>query len=116
MFKKYSDVIRELKNLDIKWSKKLLYACVSILISLIIVSGPICLFLNLMIFHDAQKLLGFAVATCLIIFVTLVHYIYLKSITNGNITNLKVVYLTDIFIFSIVVYMVLIFLFLLGVI
>lgn len=115
MFKKYNEISTEIKGLQVPVKKKLLSMGFAIVLSLCIVSGPICILVNLMIFKDMQRLLAFGIASMLIVFVLLINYFYLKCITDGRVENLKIIYFTDALISALVVYMFLLFIYFLGV-
>ncbi len=116
MLKKYNQVVKEIREIPNSLSSKILYAIFSLVLSALIVSGPICILINLMIFRNFQKLLAFGIATFLILFVLILDFIYIKCATKGEVKNTKVVVLTDTFIIAIAVYLLLIFLYVMGVI
>ena len=63
MLKKYNEIQTLIKEINVPLKKKIAYLLFSILISLIIISGPLCICINLMIFRDFQKLIAFLIAT-----------------------------------------------------
>lgn len=115
MFKKYNAVSEKIKALQVPIQKKLLSISFAAVLSLLIVSGPICILINLMIFKDMQELLAFGIATMLIVFVLLINYFYLKCITDGKVEDLRIVYFTDTLISAFVIYGFLIVIYILGV-
>ena len=114
MLDKYNEIQTLIKETNVSLKKKLCYALFSILISLIIISGPLCLCINLMILRDFQKILGFAIATIIVLFSALVDYFYIKCIVKDTVKNIRYVVLTDTFALAIVVYLILIFIYFMG--
>lgn len=67
-----------------------------------------------MILRDFQKILGFAIATIIVLFSALVDYFYIKCIVKDTVKNIRYVVLTDTFALAIVVYLILIFIYFMG--
>lgn len=116
MLKRYKEVTQEIGDLNIPLKNRIISFCLSVLLALVIISGPFAVCINLMIFRDYQKLLAFAIATLLILFVFIIHYVYLKSITNKQVSHLKVVILSNMLFITLFIYMILIIIYFLGVI
>ena len=100
----YSSVSRQIEELNTPQIKKYLYFAVSILLALIFVSGPIAIFINLLIFNNLIELCIFAIGTLIILLVLLADMFYLKLITNNQIKNTSIIYITDTFAFGMFVY------------
>lgn len=114
MLKKYNEIQQLIKNINVSLKNKALYFIFSLLISAIIISGPLCICINLMIFRDFQKIIGFLIATIIIIFSALIDYFYIKCIVKDEVKNIRYVILTDTFALAIVVYFVLIIIYFMG--
>lgn len=115
MFKKYKEVSAQVRALQVPLSKRLLFIGFAVILSLLLVSGPICILINLMIFKDMQRLLAFGIATLLIALVFFIDYFYLKCVTENKVENLGVVYFTDTLIAAFVIYIFLLIIYFLGV-
>lgn len=116
MLKKYNEIQTLIKEINVPLKKKIAYLLFSILISLIIISGPLCICINLMIFRDFQKLISFLIATIIILFCLLIDYFYIKCIVKDNVKNIRYVILTDTFALAIFIYLFLIIIYFIGVI
>ena len=115
MFKNYNEKLEEIRQLNVPFKKKALYFAFSLMLAIISVSGLMCIAINLFLFRDFQKILGFLIATLIVIIYLIYEVLYLKCLTNKQINGLSVIYVTNTFIVSIIVYMALILLFFMGV-
>lgn len=115
MFKNYNEKLEEIRQLNVPFKKKALYFAFSLMLAIISVSGLMCIAINLFLFRDFQKILGFLIATFIVIIYLIYEVLYLKCLTNKQINGLSVIYVTNTFIVSIIVYMALILLFFMGV-
>lgn len=99
----YSSKYDEIYALNITRGKKISVFILALLIGLLVISGPICLAINLMIYNDLRKLMATVIILSIILLVFLVDMIYLKGITEGQVKNLKIIYITDTLAFSVVI-------------
>lgn len=111
----YNSVTEAITNLNISKKKKALSLITAIIFALIIVSAPIAVCINLMIYNDYRKLLALLIATFIILLIFLIDVFYLKGITEGQVKHLECIYLSDTFFVAIVIYALLYVIFLLGV-
>ena len=117
MFESYNKVSKRIDSLKTSKKDMAISFIFSFLLSLLIVSGPICILINLLIiFEDAQKIICFFLATTGVIFFFLFEYFYYKIITKDKVAGMKIILFTDTFIFAIVIYIILVLIYMIGVI
>ncbi len=113
---RYKDISKEIQELNVSLKTRFLAFLTALVISLIVVAGPICLCINLMIFEDIQKLLSLGIGFLLVVFFVLGDYIYLKIITKSKVSGIGVILMTDGAVFTIFICIFLLLLFFRGVI
>lgn len=91
----YETISVEIENLNIPFKTKALTLLVSILMTLLIVSGPIALIINLMIYVNLRKLLVLGLWFFLSLFVFLCYYFYYTGITQKRVNRLYYIYITN---------------------
>lgn len=113
MFKKYQEVKKQTEVVDFKkFSLNLLF---SLIMSLLIISGPLVLLLNLLMYNDFKRIIYFGIACLIVLLVFLTETFYYKNVSDEKIHNIEVVILTDTFIAAIIVFVVVLVLYFLGV-
>ncbi len=80
-FKEYLDYF---DNKKMKKGERLIIFLLSLLISLAIVSGPMVLSFNLLTFSDYRALAALLIGLCVIAFITLFSYFYMKTIVKDD--------------------------------
>lgn len=116
MLKKYKEVTNQIAALNIKKGDKAKALILSIILSLIIASGPIILVVNLFVFTDYIRLLAFILATIIFMIFYLSEFFYLNIICDKSIKGKSICYLIDLALPFIAVYLVVIILMIKGVI
>lgn len=110
--RKVFDKLKEIDSYKISYLDFLLVGATSGILSLIIISGPLALIINLMILITNLRIfLSFVLAFIGGIFFYLVTYFYSNSVTKGKVDNIKIVSLffgINVFIFGIILIVVLI--------
>lgn len=84
-FKEYLDYF---DNKKLKKGERLVIFLLSLFISLAIVSGPLVLSFNLITFIDYVGLAALLIGICIIAFVTLFSYFYMRNIVKDD--NIKI--------------------------
>ena len=105
LIKKYNLAQEEIKELNISIKDKIITGITAFLISGLIVSGTLCLSINLVIFRYFLPLLILFIATLIIIFAILFDFFYLKGITKGQNKNIKYIVLANSIGMSIAIYL-----------
>ena len=117
MFKKYKEVSGLIDSIENSTKDKLKALILSILLSLIILIGPIILTINLYIITDYIKLLSFIVTTLIVLIFILSEIFYLNIICGDiKIKGKAICYLIDMALPTAICYGVYIFLIIKGVI
>ena len=104
LIKNYKHAQEEIESLNISLSEKISTGIIAFLISGLIISGPMCLSINLIIFKYYLPLLFLFIATLILIFAVLFDYLYLKGITKGNNKNIKYIVLGNTIALAITIY------------
>ncbi|MBQ9124530.1 MAG: hypothetical protein IJY14_02450 [Acholeplasmatales bacterium] len=104
IIKNYKLADEEIKKLNIPLSEKISTGIIAFLISGLLISGPICLSINLIMFKYYLPLLFLFIATLILIFAVLFNYLYLKGITKGNNKNIKYIVLANTIALAITIY------------
>ena len=110
MISRYEEISNEIESLNIPFKTKALTLLTSILIALLITSGPITLIINLMIYVNLRKLLVLGLWFFFSLLIFLIYYFYLIGITQKKINKLYYIYITNT---SIVSFILLIFIYIL---
>ena len=116
MIKKYKEINSLIKSLEISKKDRIKALLISILASLIILSGPIILVINLFIFSGYLKLLSFIIATLVFFIFYLSEFFYLNTICDKTIKGKYIRYIIDLALPFIIIYLIWIILFIKGVI
>ena len=95
MISKYESISEEINNLNIPLKKKLLTLLFSLLLSLLIVSGPITIIINLFIYVNLRKLLVLGLWFFFSLLIFLSYYFYLNGITQKKVKKLYYLYITN---------------------
>ena len=85
----------EINALGTPLKTKALYSVFSLLLSIFIVSGPICFLINMTVFYDYTMLIYFGLAICVFGFYTLYRLFYYKALAQDKCGSLKDVYLAE---------------------
>ena len=88
----------------------------SLIMGLLLISGPMAILINLLIFVDYRKLLYLGMALLLILFVYTTDRAYLKLISHGMVDDIDVIYITDTLIMGFIILGMLLIIYELGVI
>ena len=80
-FKEYLDYF---DNKQLKKGERLIILLLSLGLSLLIVSGPIVLAFNLLTFSDYRALAALLIGLCIIAFITLFSFFYMKNIVKDD--------------------------------
>ncbi len=115
MFKKYKEVSNNMKNMNILKKDKAKALALSIILSLIIMVGPLILTINLFLFITYFKLLVFILGTIIFMIFFLSEFFYLNFLYD-KMKDKRICYLIDLAIPFIIIYGVVIFFMVKGVI
>ena len=113
MFRKYASVKKQTEEVDLK--KISLNLLFSLFLSLLIISGPLVLLINLLMYNDFRRMIYFGIACLVVLLVFLTETFYYRNVTDKKIHNVEVVILTDTFIVAIIAFVVVLVLYFLGV-
>lgn len=113
MFRKYASVKKQTEEVDFK--KISLNLLFSLFLSLLIISGPLVLLINLLMYNDFRRMIYFGIACLVVLLVFLTETFYYRNVTDKKIHNVEVVILTDTFIVAIIAFVVVLVLYFLGV-
>lgn len=116
MINKYKEINAQIKALEISKNDRIKALLISILASILILSGPIVLVVNLFIFKSYLKLLSFILATFIFLIFYLSEYFYLNTICDKKIKGKYIKYIIDLAIPSVIIYLTWIILLIKGVI
>ncbi|MGM9969509.1 MAG: hypothetical protein ACI35S_03830 [Anaeroplasma sp.] len=109
--KSYNEIVSQIDSLNISSKDKIKSFITAFLLSLLIISGPLAITINLLMYNNLLKLCVMSIASLFIILVFLCELFYLQGITNGKVDSLKTIIITDSFIVGFVVYTILLVLF-----
>lgn len=113
MFRKYASVKKQTEEVDFK--KISLNLLFSLFLSLLIISGPLVLLINLLMYNDFRRMIYFGIACLVVLLVFLTETFYYRNVNDKKIHNVEVVILTDTFIVAIIAFVVVLVLYFLGV-
>jgi len=103
VFKKYSDVINEIKELNVSRATKIKTFIFSFILGLLIISGPLTIVINLLFIFDNFRTLGITlIAAIAILGEFCVEYFYLKGITENKVKGLRNVIYMNTFIIALI--------------
>lgn len=106
MLKKRKEIISLYKACEIKSKKMIVVALTALIMSLIIMCGPIVFFINLYIFNSIRYFATFMVATFIALIYLLFNIFYYKGLTEGKVKQLYYIYLPYNFIVTIIIYII----------
>ena len=104
----YKEIKNNIKELNLSKKDKIISLISAIIFSLLIILGPLTLFINLLILTDYLYLICFLIATTIAIFFYLINMFYYKFITENKIKGIYYISLINSIIFWIITYITLI--------
>jgi len=114
--RKYNEVIQELEKYNRPFKEKFFAFLIALLLSLLIISAPALILINLVIFKNYLKLIIFIGALLLIFEIFLIQLIYYVAITKGEVKQLWIVALLETLLPAILVLGAILLIFFIGVI
>ena len=81
---KFKEHLDYFDNKQLKKGERLISLLLSLGLSLLIVSGPIVLAFNLLTFSDYRALAALLIGLCIIAFITLFSFFYMKNIVKDD--------------------------------
>lgn len=85
---KLKEIEEALDNAKLPFYKRFIVCLFSILLSLLIISGPLAILINLMLFTDYRFIISLTMAVLLGIFGGLCYNFYIKGVTKGTIKKI----------------------------
>ena len=104
----YKSIRNEFKGLNLSKKDKIIALIFAIILSFIIISGPLTIFINLLVQKRILNLLLFLIATTASVFIYLIFMFYYKFISDNKIKGLYYKALIDSLAFWIIIYIILI--------
>ena len=112
---KYKEINLKLDELNSTTKEKIICFIFSLILSLVLISAPIAILINLAIYRTYLKLIIFVGALLLIFAYIMIQSLYYSSLAKGKIKGVWLVAITDSIIPSIIILGIVLFLFFIGV-
>ena len=112
---KYKEINDELEKLNNTIKEKAISLIFSIILSILIISAPLAVLINLMIYKNYLKLIVFGIAILLIFAFFMIFNIYYVALSKGKIKKVYIVALADTIIPAIFIFGIMAIIFYIGV-
>ena len=113
---KYKEINQELEKYNKSFKEKFFAFLIALLLSLLLISAPALILINLAIFRNYVKLIIFVGALFLIFVYFMIQVIYYNAITQGEVKKVWIVALGDTIIPAIIILGIVLLIFFIGVI